>query len=286
MIYASSACIPAARIGTAVETLADLGFRGVELSGGTAPYPGLADELLELRARFGLRYRCHNYFPPPPAPFVLNLAAPDPAVYAQSVAHVRRALALSERFGAGVFGVHAGFRFMPPVEELGRPMTRRDLTPYAEAAERFAAALDTLAPDAEAAGVRLYVENNACSAANLAAFEGENPFLLVDREGFDDLQRRRSFALLLDVAHLKVGARSLGRSFEDELRALWPRSDYVHLSDNDGKADTNRALEPGSALMDLLAELDWTGKTSTLEVYDGPDALVRSAEVVEGLIDG
>lgn len=284
MIFISSSCLRHRRIDRSVGELAEMGFRAIELSGGTEAYDGLVDDLLSLQARYGLTYRCHNYFPPPPSPFVLNLAADDAALLQRSLEHVRGALDLSRTLGADALGVHAGFRLAPDPADLGRRMPAQILTPYERAVERFCSSVEQLDREAGDRGIRLYVENNVCSKTNLAAFDGENPFLLTDSRTFADLRRRTSIALLLDVAHLKVSCRSLGLSFIDELVVLAPQTDYVHVSDNDGTADTNEGLRRSSALFEALSRFDWTGYTFTLEVYTGQDRIVESYESLSAII--
>ena len=76
MIYISTSCIKNnKKIKTSVEELAINGFSNIELSGGTEPYDQMEYDLLELKDKYNLNYRCHNYFPPPIEPFVLNLAS-------------------------------------------------------------------------------------------------------------------------------------------------------------------------------------------------------------------
>ena len=85
MIYVSSACVKARRIGDAVQQLADAGFTCIELSGGTIHYSGWKTDLFKLKEENGLHYLFHNYFPPPEKPFVLNLASLDDAIFERTV---------------------------------------------------------------------------------------------------------------------------------------------------------------------------------------------------------
>ena len=95
--YISSSCFRGERIGDVVADMAEQGFRKIELSGGTQPYPQLTEDLLQLQEQYQLDLLCHNYFPPPPIPFVLNLASLDDAIYAASLSHVEGALNLSRQ---------------------------------------------------------------------------------------------------------------------------------------------------------------------------------------------
>ena len=63
MIYISSSCVKNAKIKDSVEQLATNGFQNIELSGGTEFYENFENDLIELKDRYKLNYRCHNYFP-------------------------------------------------------------------------------------------------------------------------------------------------------------------------------------------------------------------------------
>ena len=75
MIYISSSCIKAKTIKESVTILAEAGFKNIELSGGTQYYSSFETDLIKLQDKYGLNYQLHNYFPPPPNHFVLNLAS-------------------------------------------------------------------------------------------------------------------------------------------------------------------------------------------------------------------
>ncbi len=65
MIYVSSSCIRHKKIKDSVKELAENGFQNIELSGGTQYYNNIESDLLKLKEKYNLNYRCHNYFPPP-----------------------------------------------------------------------------------------------------------------------------------------------------------------------------------------------------------------------------
>jgi sugar phosphate isomerase/epimerase len=281
MIFVSTACVRKRTIGDTVGYLAERGFRHIELSGGTKPYPAMRRELDRLAARYDLTYRLHNYFPPPPQPFVLNLASLNDEVHRLSMAHAKCALDLSREFDCDQYGLHAGFRYDIPVGEIGRCLSRQNLCSQEEAMKRFVESLDILQEYARE--VTLYIENNVLSAANHAKFD-ENPFLVTDTTGHDALRQRSTVALLLDVAHLKVSAHSLNRDFPVELETLLARSDYLHLSDNDGLSDSNHGIRRDSPLHLALRNSIWRGKTVTLEVIEGDEALQETFAIAEELL--
>lgn len=268
-IYVSSSCVNNRKISESVEELAAAGFSHIELSGGTNLYSNWKDELIQLKTQYGLTYRCHNYFPPPKTHFVLNLSANDDAVRERSITHVLEAISLSKEFGAREYGIHAGFRFQPDHKKLGQQFDIVELQDEDEAIGRFAEAWNRLKLIAEEKGVVLFVENNVFSSANKRAFGDTNPFLATDAQSIAKLHDACKINLLLDVAHLKVSCESLSKSFEDELNDLIPKAKYLHFSDNNGLADTNQGFSSSSEIYQLLKRFDFTGKTITLEVYDG-----------------
>ena len=277
-IFVSSSCVNNRKISESVEELAKAGFSHIELSGGTNLYPNWKDELIQLKGRYGLTYRCHNYFPPPQKHFVLNLSASDDEVRERSISHVLEAISLSQELGAKEYGVHAGFRFQPDYKKLGQQFDAVDLQEEDEAIERFAVAWEELKLVAEEKGVKLYVENNVFSSANKRAFGNVNPFLATDSHSIAKLNDACEINLLLDIAHLKVSCESLSKSFEDELKHLMPKTDYLHFSDNNALADTNQGFTNSSEIYHLLKKYDYSEKTITLEVYD--DKLKQTFDAV------
>ncbi len=287
MIHVSSSGLRGERIGDVTRELAAAGFRAIELSGGTKPYPDLEEELIELRTSLGLDLQLHNYFPPPDEPFVFNLSSEDPVIHAASMAHARKAIALSRELGARRYGMHAGFRFDPRPAELGRAMGTRALQSAEEATRRFFDSLAELA--GECGNLRLYVENNVLSERNRQEWKGENPLLLCSaaewREWAPELDRL-GVGLLLDLAHLKVSAASLDLDFEAEAAELLQASDYWHVSDNDGRSDSNGPLQEGGMIHRALKACDRRPQCITLEVYSGLEELRRSRDSLRTLLDG
>ncbi|WP_416305791.1 sugar phosphate isomerase/epimerase family protein [Neptunicella sp. SCSIO 80796] len=283
-IYVSTSGIRTQRIGDAVRYLAQAGYRYIELSGGTKLYPELEADLISLKSEFALRYRCHNYFPPPATSFVMNLSSSGETIN-RTLDQVKCCLALSQRLGADKLGIHAGFRIDPGVDELGQRISSRELLPYAQAVQRFQHNLKLLQELAMQQGIDLYIENNVYSLANKQSFQGENPFLLTHFDEYKQMQAQFPFKLLVDVAHLKVSCHSLGLAFETELAAMLAVSDYVHISDNDGTKDSNGPLSQDCSLYRLLKLADLSNKTFTLEVYGDITDVAESYESLVTLLN-
>ena len=277
MIFISTGGI---REKSASETAIELfqhGIPAVELSGGaySATYES---DLLALRSDLVLQV--HNYFPPPSQPFVFNLASSDPAVTERSVQHVRQAMRLVVSLGRPIYSFHAGFRINPQVTELGQPLGRRVLRDRPSALEQFSEKVLLLAEEARREGVTLLVENNVLNAVNLATF-GEDPLLLTHPDEIVAFMRRMpsNVGLLLDVAHLKVSAKSLGFDPLAAHALVKPWIQGYHLSDNDGTEDSNEIVTPDSWFWEVInPKLDYY----TLEVYRTSSAeLAKQYEYVK-----
>ena len=144
MIYISSACVKHKKIRDSVQELADNGFKNIELSGGTEYYENFETDLLELKEKYNLTYLCHNYFPPPEKPFVLNLASLNNETFEMSFKHLQKVISLSNRLGAEKFGFHAGFYIDIKLDEIGKKLSRDNLFDEKESVERFCNAFNII----------------------------------------------------------------------------------------------------------------------------------------------
>lgn len=226
---------------TAAETSAQLlaaGINCIELSAGTYSAT-LLEDLKDLAQ--DIRFQVHNYFPPPATPFVLNLGSLDPVIGDRSIAHVKLALEWCKALGGDHYSFHAGFLLDPKVDELGRRIINRNLFDRDACIETFVGRVTQLAAIAGQAGITLMVENNVLSAKNALEF-ATNPLLMCDPGESRNIMTMMpgNVGMLIDVAHLKVSARSLGfdpRGMFDQCR---DRIAGYHLSDNDGLEDSNQ----------------------------------------------
>jgi sugar phosphate isomerase/epimerase len=280
MIYISSACVRAKTIAESIHQINDLGFKYIELSGGTSPYPTLINDLKELKER-GNQFLLHNYFPPPANPFVLNLASLDDETARLSLVHAQKALKLGSQLGCERFGVHAGFRINIPVNQIGKSIDRTKLFDRDKALERFVENIKTLQNEND---VKVYIENNVIASFNLDNFNGQNPFFLTSAVDYFEMAEHFELNLLLDVAHLKVSCQALNLNFDTELDALMPLSEYIHISDNDGMSDSNMRLREGSPLYNSLKRFDLSNKTITVEVYECDEAIQETNNAILSLL--
>ena len=282
MIYVSSSAISSMTAMEAIKSLIKLGYKNIELSGGTRPVPTLKDQLIELKMRYDLHLICHNYFPPPKDDFVLNLASLDDEIFKRTLDHFEQSIEFSKALGATSFGLHAGFLLDLEPRELGGRMRSKEVYNKELCLRRFCDGYERLSHRAES--VKLYVENNVISRSNLEAFGGVNPLMLTKFEDYLELIKRIKFNFLLDVGHLKVSSNSLQLDFADEFQKFWPCSDYVHISDNDGVSDQHHGISEEGDLFLLLRRFGICGKTVTLEINQADLALRNSYRLLEGLL--
>ena len=282
MIYISTSCIKNTKIKDSVEELATNGFKNIELSGGTEYYDNFENDLLDLKDKYNLNYRCHNYFPPPKKHFVLNLASLNDETFQISFKHLQRVIALSNRLGADKFAFHAGFFIDIKLHEIGKKLSKDNLFNEDESISRFCDAFQDL--QKQACGVSLFIENNVFSSSNADTYDGENPFMMTNFNEYVSLKEKIDFNLLLDVAHLKVSARTLKLNWEEEFEKMMDASSYVHVSNNDGFHDLNNQLTKTSVLTSMLRQSDTRNKDFTLEIYDGMDAIKRSHETLAEVV--
>jgi len=280
MIYISSSCVKNNTIKESVLELAQEGYKNIEISGGTKYYDGYVNDLLDLKDNYNLNYLLHNYFPPSKEPFILNIATLNDELYEKSIEHCLRAVSLCKLLGSKKYAIHAGFLIDFTPEEAGKKISLRKVNDRNVAIERFANAWGTIT-EAAGEGVTLYIENNVYSQTNYSTYEGNNPFLLTDFDGFLELSERINFKVLLDLAHLKVSCHTLKLDFIKQSKQLMLQTDYFHISGNDGLHDQNYGIENDMDVIGFLVNCDLSGKTLTLEIYNGLDSIHSSFEKLE-----
>lgn len=280
-IYISSACITESDLGKNLSELSRMGYPHVELTGGIAYLEEVSPEIQKFLATPGHKFQFHNYSPPPRQGFVLNLSSLDPETFDRSLEHARKTLELTKAMRLEKYAVHAGFFIPIEMNELGKTIKKRALYDKTEAYKKFVSTVNTLY---EQEPERLYIENNVVSAANFKEY-GENPFMLTCAQEYFELKAAvPGLKLLLDLAHLKVSCHTLGLNFEEEARTLCELTDYIHISDNNGLADSNQGVQPDSDMHRLLRQLPLSGKTITLEVYSGIEDLDTTYQLIKELI--
>lgn len=281
MIFVSSACVRGRSLEEVVGKLAGVGFKYVELSGGIKYRADIKQRVMYLKKKWGLTFLLHNYFPPPKEDFVLNLASEDNWIFLQSIKLIKNAINLSKTIGSSKYGFHSGFYMDIAVSQVGHVLAKSKITNKRQAMGRFCKAFKEIQSKEKKFG--LYLENNVVSSSNFEAYGKKNPFMMTTFNEYKQLKEKINFKLLLDVGHLKVSCHTLGINFEKELAAFLAVSDYVHISDNDGKKDSNRPLKAHSRLFGQLKTIGLKGKTISVEVYDSLNAVIKTHDLLERL---
>lgn len=263
MIYVSTGGV---RSKSAYEFALDLyrhQIKCVELSGG-AYSDSIEDQLANSPG--DLMLQIHNYYPPPFEPFVFNLASANSEILEKSISHARQALRLSKYTRAPLYSFHAGFRLALNPSELGERFSRRKLDHRDLSLNIFGESVLKLAEEARLEGGKLLIENNVINKTNYDVY-GDDPLLLTNPSEINSfmVNMPSNVELLLDVAHLKVSAKTLGFDLKDAHDQLKPWVGAYHLSDNNGLFDSNNGIDEGSWFWEGIKRgLD----SYTLEVYN------------------
>lgn len=244
-LYVSSACLAGyTDVVEFVHQLSRIGLRSIELGSGSPAGPELAQRL----AACDCRYLVHNYFPPPPEPFVLNLASADPVVQKRSIELAQQAIRLSAKLGSPFYSVHAGF-ITDPTGFGGTSFIFPD-PPNPEAAQqafdRFAANLQIVADYARQHQIGLLVENNVCPP------DLRGKLLFQTAAEVLALLEAVPVGLLLDTGHLNVTAHTFGFDRLAFVEKTLPYIRALHIHDNDGSRDAHKPPAANSWVFEIL----------------------------------
>ena len=262
-VFVSTGSLPG-RPAESVGRLLNDGLAFIELSGGV-PHQGLERSVEDLSSRAQLQL--HNYFPPADPPFVFNLASQNEAIRGRTLQAMKRAIEFSAQIGAERYSFHAGFLVDPPVSFLGKSWKSLERTVVHEAESIFSGSVLELRELANALGIRLLIENNVLTVGTRDQC-GDDVLLMATRDQITTVmaQLPEDIGLLMDVAHLKVTAMTMGTDPLKELQVLSGCTKGYHLSDNDGQSDSNG---PVTAESWFWPALDPTVEFATLEVAPG-----------------
>jgi sugar phosphate isomerase/epimerase len=248
------------------------GIREIELSSGMDFAADILQPVRQAHASGTHRFLVHNYFPPPEVPFVLNIASLDPDGLTQTRAFGEQALHLAKELDAPFYSIHAGFAARLRPEHLGQPgrlasaLAAADID-RAGAYEVMVETTRYLADQAATLGLDLLIENNVISPVFMERMP-INPLLLTSsgeiRRFFDDVQCS-NVGLLLDVAHARVSATALGFSPEDFVENVAEYVRCLHLSDNNGREDSNQPINSGAWFLPRIR--DFRGCEIVIEAY-------------------
>jgi len=282
MILISSSCVNEYLIKNVIMRLHNEGFSNIELSGGTNYYDGICEDIIALKEQLKCNFILHNYFPPPKKEFVLNLASLDTEIFDMTIDHYLKAIDLSKKISSNCFGIHAGFLIDIHTGEIGKTLSRKNLSDRDKAMETFVKGYKILQKEAE--DITLYIENNVLSCENKKKFK-ENPFLLTNADEYFEIKKEINFPLLLDIAHLKVSSQSQGIDFYQEFKILSKESDYWHVSGNNGLLDQNASVSSDKTIINLIEKQTVFPELLTIEVYDSLPVIKKDVEFFETITE-
>lgn len=241
-LFVSTGAFPSRNLAEILDLAERWGIGAIELSSDVAFAPDNVGLARRHRDRF--RFLVHNYFPAPADPFVLNLAASDPGIRERSLRHCREAMELSAELGASLYAAHAGLAIQPRPEDLGRALGDPAKIPRNEAYAIFLDSVGGLLEGARRLGVDFLIENNVVAPFNMKNGIGYSLLLAEPAEILrfaEDVGD--GFGILMDVAHLKVTAATVGFDPVTALRDVDGLIRAYHISDNDGRQDNNRPYD-------------------------------------------
>jgi sugar phosphate isomerase/epimerase len=243
-----------------VNDFARNGIKNIELSGGS-----YKKNLFNILKNKKLNFQIHNYFPPPKIPFVLNIASTNKKIYQNSLKLILRAINFSHKLGSSYYSFHAGFLCDINPQELGNRIKKKKLNPREICKKLFIDRVGYIAKKANKLGIKIMIENNVITKSNIKEF-GENPFLMSEPSECREILKKlpRNVGMLVDVAHLKVSANTIGFHPKTMFDKCNKRIFGYHLSDNDGKKDTNNFFTEKSW---FWKHLDKRIKYFSIEVY-------------------
>lgn len=250
-------------------------IKNIELSGGL-----YKKNLFNILKKKKLNFQIHNYFPPPKLPFVLNVASSNKKIYQRSLKLILRAINFSHILGSGYYSFHAGFLCDIDPQDIGNRIKKKKLNPRETSKKIFIDRVRYIASIADKLGIKIMIENNVITKNNLKEF-GENPFLMSEPVECEEILKKlpKNVGILVDVAHLKVSANTLGYDPKAMFIRCKKRIFGYHLSDNDGKQDTNNFFSVKSWFWKYL---DREVKYFSIEVYKAkPLKLFKILKIVK-----
>jgi sugar phosphate isomerase/epimerase len=249
-IYVSTACLKKKQALTSrLELYLENKIDFIELGAGVSVTD---EELIHLQNR-KCHFLVHNYFPPPPEAFVLNLASKNEEIRQKSLDLVYKALDLSAKLGAPFYSVHAGF--------ITDPIITKEhcfIFPYPdspdeskESIERFITTLELILDHSKNHDIKVLVENNVCTNES----KGKLLLQTIDefKYLFDNIESS-NLGILLDFGHLNVTSKTFKFNRKDFLKQLGHHIGGFHVHENNGEIDSHQPISDDSWVLDTLKE--------------------------------
>ncbi len=237
MIFVSTGLIKRKSIYSSIKYLHHGGIKNIEMSGGHYDSQ-IMDKIKKLKNE--INFSIHNYFPPPKKPFTLNLATFNDETFKICKRHVMKTIRYCAEIGSKFYSFHGGFLIDPNPKELGKEISRQKINNEKIATELFLERVSFFSKIAKNEGIELLIENNVLTKNNLKVFK-KNPLMMTSTKQTEKLVKflPKNVNLLIDLAHLKISARTLNFSAPNFLKKFDRWIKAYHISDNKGLKDTN-----------------------------------------------
>lgn len=281
-IFVSTSGFKNKKISEIIKILVKNNFKHLELSGGSAYYDGIENDLSILQKKYDLKLQLHNYFPPPENNFVLNLSSNNKDIFNKSISHYMKAIEISKKLGSNKFALHAGYLIDPDPSELGKDINNKIFNKKSVGIKNFVKGFKTLKKFA-GNDFDIFVENNVISRNNYENFSFKNPLLFTNFDSYLELKEKLDFKPLIDIAHLKVSCKTLNLNFFDEFDKMSKLTDYFHISGNNGSSDSNESIHDDFDIDKIFKSFDLNNKIITLEIYTGIDDIKKSYKYLKDL---
>lgn len=267
-------------------------MRNIELSGGTKYYADYLNDLILLQKEFELNYAVHNYFPPPKADFVLNLASHDASTREKSAEQICRSLMVSKQLSVGMYSFHPGYAVEISENRKGIyfDYEKPPRVDKAVKEEMFYRLLDGI--------IRSLPENMLIALENLFPFNSKEDYSLLSKPGeiIEFLNRyadNPSVGLLLDLGHLNVSSHYFGfekRQFVEKLFNDFSQKIFeIHLSENDGSGDHHCATPLRSWQIEVVRDFAKENKNVPITFewhgFDDDSSVFTLLERMEGALN-
>lgn len=250
-----------------INQFGEMGIRDLELS--NFPKEQNLLRFCKVNEYLNFSFQLHNYYiqEDKDDEFVMNLASLDDVLANKTVDKIEDALFITNKLNLDNFCFHAGFFLNLSKDELGNNFSSKLYTAKecVLAEELFYKRLDYLAQKAESLNIKLGVETNVCTQKNLNFFQNNNPFMLANSKQITEFIERKpkNVGILWDFGHIKVSSNTFNFCPK---KAFMDAKDHIiglHLSDNDGKNDQNRAIQSNSWSIKEIMDFE----NVTFEIY-------------------
>lgn len=253
-VFISSNCLFDYSLEKTLSLYKDSGIDQIELSSYSKKTS--SENINEIINHHKVKYLVHNYFPPPPQPFIFNLASTNLKINQQSFQLAQNAILLAAKIKAPIYSFHAGFLQDAKVKMDKETNTfkfdNKNLADKKTALHIFLKNMCQLQKIAKKNKVILLIENNVCppNLKDKLLFVDHQDFLwLFSQKGIEDV------GVLLDTGHLKVSAQTYGFSPQKVIDKLKNKIKALHLHDNNGLADSHQGIKTNSWIVKLIKNL-------------------------------